>query len=97
MNDDLPSIERMFELTQESIKIDRTANEGCSLCYELYVADFENMADLFSRRLDETENRFFESVCSIGGHYRPPEQRGENERSAYEIRRELARTLYGEG
>jgi hypothetical protein len=95
MSDDLPSGKRMWELAKESIEIDRSANEGCSLCYELYVADFEEAADRFARRLDETENRFFETACSIGNNYRPPSQREENEPSAHEIRMELKSEVEG--
>lgn len=94
--DIMPSGKRIYELTAESMKIDRLPNDGCSMCYELYVADFEEAADRFARGLNETEKKFFETVCSIGGNYRPPAQREANEQSAYEIRRELARELYGE-
>jgi len=95
LSDDLPSGKRIWELTRESIEIDRSANAGCSLCYELYVADFEEAADRFARRLDETENRFFETACSIGNNYRPPSQREENEPSAHQIRMELKREVEG--
>jgi hypothetical protein len=94
--DVMPSGKRIYELTAESMKIDKMAYDGCSLSYELYVADFEQAADRFARRLNDTENRFFETACAIGNNYRPPEAREENEQSASEIRRDLARELYGE-
>jgi hypothetical protein len=65
------------------------------MSYEIYVADFEEGADRFARRLDDTENRFFETVCSIGKNYRPPAQREANEPSAHQLRRELREEIEG--
>ena len=46
--DMMPSGKRIYELTAESMELDRSANDGCSMCYELYVADFEQGADRFA-------------------------------------------------
>jgi hypothetical protein len=61
----MPSGKRIYELTARSMEIDKMANDGSSLCYELYVADFEQMADGFARKLNDCENRFFETFARL--------------------------------
>lgn len=94
MADDLPSGKRMFELAQKAIDIEKSAEAGCSLCYELFVTDLCNEADYELRKMDPTEKRFFEML--LRENYVKPHDRGEDWQSSYEIRSELRRELEGE-
>jgi hypothetical protein len=53
-----------------------------------------NEADRIIPKLTEKEARFFQAL--LGGDYTPPNKRGNDWQSEYEIRQELYREMYGE-
>jgi hypothetical protein len=93
-NYDLPSGQRIWELAQRAIQIEKAANQSSSLSYELYEVQVNSQADRAMRTMDPAEKRFFETCFQ--GVYTPPDQRGQDWQSEHEIRQELAREMYGE-
>ena len=93
-NYDLPSGKRIWELASEAIRIENSAKESGGLSYELFEVRLNSEADRAMRTMDPAERRFF-ATC-FRGVYTPPEQRGEEWQSEWEIRKELSRDLYGE-
>ena len=91
---DLPSGNRIWELASEAVRIENSAKQSCSLSYELFASMVNDDADRAMRTMDAVEQRFF-ATC-FQGVYTPPEQRGEEWQSEWEIRQELSRDLYGE-
>src|ERR1700738_2039895 len=94
MSDDLPSGKRIWELTERAIQIEKFAQDGCSLCYELFVADLCEQADGAMLRMNATEKRFFETL--LRENYVKHCDRGEDWQSSYEIRSELRQELEGD-
>jgi hypothetical protein len=75
MIDDLPSGKRMWELTEEAIQIEKWAQQGCSLSYELFVAELCEESDQAMRSMTPSEKRFFETL--LRENYVKPYDRGE--------------------
>lgn len=86
--------ERMMELARKAAQIQGDANRSCSLSYELYAAMVCNEADRIFPKLNEQEAKFFQTC--LGGDYTPPQERGKDWQSEWEIRQDLCRQMYGE-
>jgi hypothetical protein len=93
-SDQFPGQERMLELARQAKQIMRDSGQSCSLSYELYAVQICDEADRIIPKLNETEARFFQAL--FGGDYTPPNERGNDWQSEYEIRQELYQEMYGE-
>ena len=84
----------MLELARQAKQIMRDSGQSCSLSYELYAVQICDEADRIIPKLTEKEARFFQAL--LGDDYTPPNKRGNDWQSEYEIRQELYQEMYGE-
>jgi hypothetical protein len=85
-NDDLPSGQRIWELSSMAVRIENSAKEPDSLSYEPFEVRLNAEADRAMRTMDPVERRFF-AAC-FQGVYVPSEQRGQDWQSQQGLQHE---------